>query len=258
MKNLIKEEWVPIPNHASYIISTRGKIKKLAMGNGVDRTIRGEIDKRTGAINIKFYMGRVAANGLNGGKKTKSVYESKTLLRLMAETFVPNPNFYPRVRIKNKFQPITADNVEWYVGEKAAKIHGFDRPTDFIHHRTEPIHPTFMQCYDALQRYKQRLVIKEEAMMFWTAHAKLARHHNLRYAHEKASEAIAKELIRGRHREAMTMEKEDIWWERKKALEREALTKYNSSAYVDNDFDDEKTSRPVFTLYDPVTLRQAI
>lgn len=103
------EEWKEIKDYPNYMVSNLGKVKStdryINCRGGKKRFVSGKqlkllYNKRTGYIYV----------GLNDScfKKVKTVH------RLVAETFLPNPNNLPQVNHKDE-NPLNncVDNLEW-------------------------------------------------------------------------------------------------------------------------------------------------
>lgn len=103
------EIWKPIPNYEGiYQISNLGNVQSLdryeVQSNGIKRFRKGRILK----ISIdKYGYNRVELNK-NSNPKLYLVH------RLVAETFIPNPNRYPEVNHKDEVKTNNkVDNLEW-------------------------------------------------------------------------------------------------------------------------------------------------
>lgn len=115
----MKEVWKDIPIYAGiYEISTFGRVRSK-----VTNRIATPFKNERGYTIVKIY--------LNGMVKNERVH------RLVAMTFIPNPNNYPQVNHKDYNRTNNrVDNLEWCTGEQN------------IQHSIEHLHGKRVQCYD--------------------------------------------------------------------------------------------------------------
>lgn len=101
MSEQIKEEWRPIVGFEGlYEVSNKGKVKSL----NYSRTKKSRIMKATKYSN-GYMVVQLCKNKL---KIHKSVH------RLVAETFIPNPNNYPQINHKDEDKTNNhVNNLEW-------------------------------------------------------------------------------------------------------------------------------------------------
>lgn len=99
------EEWKQHPNHSLYIISNQGRVKRKGYTTTHDRYWKERI-----LTNIEHDDGYLAVNILKDDGERQIVL----VHRLVAETFIPNPNNLPEVNHKNgNKQYNLVNNLEW-------------------------------------------------------------------------------------------------------------------------------------------------
>ena len=100
IQNLPNEEWKPIEGFEDYQVSTCGRAKSLKWGK--ERILR-----------TKKTRGYLCVNLYKEGKQY-----SKRVHRLVAETFIPNPNNLPEVNHKDENPNNNhVENIEWCTSE---------------------------------------------------------------------------------------------------------------------------------------------
>lgn len=96
------KEWKDINYLPDYQVSNSGQVRSIK--NGKIRYLDGCLHKTNGCTYIRFHF-------YKGGKKVR-----KFLHRLVAETFIPNPNNYKVVRhINGNTLDNSVENLEWVI-----------------------------------------------------------------------------------------------------------------------------------------------
>ena len=100
----MKEVWKDIKDFSNYEISNLGRIKSKEKYDSINR-LKPEIILKT----------RITTNGYEGVSLTKEGKRyNKEIHRLVAETFIPNPENYPVVNHKDEDKLNNkVDNLEW-------------------------------------------------------------------------------------------------------------------------------------------------
>lgn len=102
------EEWRTIPDYPTYEISNLGNVRskdRIVIRNGIPSRVKGQPLKQRverGYLSVTLYSG------------SRDRHMKTGVHRLVAKTFIPNPNNYPCVNHKdeNKFNN-HVDNLEW-------------------------------------------------------------------------------------------------------------------------------------------------
>ena len=96
----MKEIWKPIPNYPNYMVSSNGRVKSLNYrGTNKEKILKPSLNTNG------YYQISLCQNG----KPTKHKVH-----RLVAYTFLPNPNNYPHVNHKDEDKTNNAvNNLEW-------------------------------------------------------------------------------------------------------------------------------------------------
>lgn len=97
------EKWIPIKGFSNYLISNLGRVKSLSKSYRYrknDEIILKANTRQNGYLKVDLYA--------NGKAYTKSIH------RLVAEAFIPNPDNLPEVNHKDEDKTNNrVDNLEW-------------------------------------------------------------------------------------------------------------------------------------------------
>ena len=136
----MKEEWRPIKGYENYMVSSLGRVKSLNYSN----TRKERILKlhKTNAPKRKDQPYLRVSLSKDGKEKQYLVH------RLVALTFLPNPNNYPCVNHKdeNKFNN-NVKNLEW-ISAKDNNNFGTRNKRSALHRFNHPKRSTKIKCLD--------------------------------------------------------------------------------------------------------------
>lgn len=100
IENLPNEVWKPIDDFPNYQVSDYGRVKSNIPHNGTNERILKPQLRKDGYLQIQLHKDGVIKNYL--------------VHRLVAETFLPNPNSLPQVNHKNEDKTDNrVSNIEW-------------------------------------------------------------------------------------------------------------------------------------------------